>query len=77
MTKASLVARMKTALGTPPTSEGVAIQNDVLDKMCGAIIAEIQTNGVITIPVGIPVATTGTAAAQTGASTAPAIGTIA
>lgn len=77
MTKASLVARMKAALGSPATPEGIAIQNDILDKMCGAIIDEIQTNGIVTVAAGIPVSTTGTAVAQAGATTAAGLGTIA
>jgi hypothetical protein len=77
MTEASLLARLKAALGEAETPEGVAIQDDVLGKIAGAIIEEIQANAVVTIPLGVPVATTGTAAAQTGATTAPAIGTVA
>ena len=76
MTEATLLARFKAALGVAETPEGLAIQDDVLGKLAGAIVEEIQTNAVVTIPVGVPVATTGTAAAQTGATTAPAVGSI-
>ena len=77
MTEATLLARLKTALGAADTPEGIAIQDDVLGKIAGAIVEEIQTNAVVTIPAGVAVATTGTAAAQTGATTAAGIGTIA
>lgn len=58
-----------------------AIDGDALDGLCDAIattvVAHITANAVVTVASGIPVATTGTAAAQTGATTAPGSGTIA
>ena len=41
------------------------------------VILHIQSAGVVTVtvPSGIPVATAGSAVAQTGATTAPAVGT--
>ena len=77
MTEASLLTRMKTALGAADTPEGIAIQDDVLGKIAGAIIEEIQTNGVVTVAQGITVATTGSAEAQTGTTTSTGTGTIA
>lgn len=77
MSKASLVQRMKTAFGAPASAEGVAIQDDVLGKIAEAIIDEIKINGVVTVASGIAVSTTGTASAQTGATTATGTGTIA
>lgn len=45
----------------------------------GAIVSEIATHARVTVaadvPAGIPVATAGTAAAQTGATTAPSVAT--
>lgn len=72
MTTASLVTRLKTALGIPDTPEGVEIQDDALEAIAGAILDEIKTNGVVTVtstgtatgvtagPAAVPVATTGT-----------------
>ena len=77
MTKASLLARMKAKLGTAPSAEGQAIQDDVLGKLADAILEEIKTNGVITVQPGQTVSTTGSAAAQTGSTTSPGTGTIA
>lgn len=55
-----------------------AVEGDALTALCNAIadavVAHIVANAVVTIPPGVPVATTGTAAAQTGATTAPAVG---
>jgi hypothetical protein len=70
---------MRSALLAAPASG--ATDNDALTAMCDAIaaavVAHITSAGVVTIPPGVPVATTGTAAAQAGATTAPAVGTIA
>ncbi len=73
MTQASLLARFKTAFGAPSSAEGVAIQDDVLNKMAGAIISEIQQNGIVTVAAGIAVTTTG----GNGATSATGTGTIA
>lgn len=51
-----------------------AIQdNDSLQYLCDAVASAVVAHIVAaaTVPAGIPVATTGTAAAQTGATTAP------
>ncbi|WP_406035276.1 hypothetical protein [Treponema saccharophilum] len=45
--------------------------------IAGVIIAHIQQNAVVTVGAGIAVSTSGTAAAQAGATTAPGTGTIA
>lgn len=45
--------------------------NEFADKLASAIDAYIKT-ATITVPAGIAVATTGSPAAQTGATTAPA-----
>jgi hypothetical protein len=46
------------------------------DAIAGAVVAHILAGAVVTIPPGVPVTTTGTAAAQAGATTAPAVGAI-
>ncbi len=46
------------------------------DAIAGAVVAHILAGAVVTIPPGVPVATAGTAAAQTGATTAPAVGAV-
>lgn len=54
----SLVNRWKTALGTPSTSEGVTIQDDILEKLAQGVVDEIQANaatsnsGNVVIPSG-------------------------
>jgi hypothetical protein len=44
-------------------------------QLAQAIDAYIKT-ATVTIPLGVPVSTAGTAAAQTGATTAPAVGSL-
>jgi uridylate kinase len=57
-----------------------AESDDTRKKMAEAIATEvvnhIKNNGVVTVASGIPVATAGTAAAQTGATTSTGNGTI-
>lgn len=57
-----------------------AVDCEALDALCTAIaeavVEHVVAAGVVTIAPGVPVATAGTAAAQTGATTAPAIGGI-
>jgi hypothetical protein len=81
LTKASLVAKWKTKFPIPPTPEGLAIQDEEFGKLADGIVEEITQNAVVsaTVALGIPVATAGTAAAQTGTTTATgaATGTIA
>ena len=43
----------------------------------GAIVEHIEQNAVVTVAAGIPVATSGSATAQTGATTSTGTGTIA
>ncbi|MDR2193880.1 MAG: hypothetical protein LBP19_05355 [Treponema sp.] len=47
------------------------------EQIGAAIVSHIQANGIVTVQAGIPVSTTGSPAAQTGATTAPGTGTIA
>jgi hypothetical protein len=46
------------------------------DAIAGTVVDHIVAAAVVTIPPGVAVATTGTAAAQTGATTAPGVGSI-
>jgi hypothetical protein len=64
MTKSSLVNRLKIAFGEPPTDEGKTIQQDVFEKMAGAVLDEIQQNGTISTTVTV----SGTAAIASGSS---------
>jgi hypothetical protein len=50
---------------------------DVWKKIANNIVDHIKANAVVTVAAGISVATTGSAAAQTGATTAPGSGTVA
>ena len=47
------------------------------EDICGAIVEHIEQNAVVTVAAGIPVATSGSATAQTGATTSTGTGTIA
>ena len=49
---------------------------DYFAEQLSLIIVNAIKAGTVTVPAGIPVATAGTAVAQTGATTAPGIGTI-
>jgi hypothetical protein len=78
MNSATLSAAMKAAfLGD---GDAAAVNNDALQSFCDIIaqtvVAHIQSNGLVTVASGIAVATAGTAAAQTGATTSPGTGTI-
>lgn len=56
------------------------VESDALDALCdaiaGAVVDHILSAAVVTVPAGVPVATAGSAAAQVGATTAPAIGAV-
>jgi hypothetical protein len=72
---------LKTALKTALIDEAGAQDNTATDKLAeviaNAVVDHITANAVVTVASGIPVATTGTAAAQTGATTSTGTGTIA
>ena len=46
------------------------------NNLAAAIVEHIVTNATVTVVAGIPVATAGTAAAQTGATVGPGTGTV-
>lgn len=52
-------------------------QQEIAQAIATEVINHIKSFGVVTVSSGIPVATTGTAAAQTGATTGTGTGTIA
>jgi hypothetical protein len=67
--------------GLLANGDAQAVDNAALTALCdevaSAVVAHITAQAVVTVPAGVPVATTGTAAAQTGATTAPGVGTVA
>jgi RNase H-fold protein (predicted Holliday junction resolvase) len=46
------------------------------EEIAGAIVKHIEANAVVTVAAGIPVATSGSATSQTGATTSTGTGTI-
>lgn len=69
MTGAALGTAIKSAV---QAAAGVTLgtkDNQIYDAIGNAIVTYIQANA--QVPAGIAVSTTGTAAAQTGATTAP------
>jgi hypothetical protein len=62
----------------PPTDQAQLKQNinKLWQDIAQAIVAHIQQNAVVTVQAGITVTTTGTAAAQAGATTASGTGAI-
>jgi 6-phosphofructokinase len=74
LVKATLEASLKTRIKAIDAEGG-----DVSDKIAAIIADEIDKyikTATVTIPLGIPVTTAGSAVAQTGATTAPGIGTL-
>lgn len=57
-----------------------AVDNAALTSLCDCVaqacVEHFVAAAVVTVPPGVAVATTGTAAAQTGATTAPGVGTV-
>lgn len=49
---------------------------DDSSDIAAAVVAHIQANALVTVAAGIPVATSGTPTAQTGATNAPGTGTV-
>lgn len=66
------------ALANPDTT---CVDGEALEAFCAmiaeAVVEHVVAAAVVTIPPGVPVATAGGPAAQTGATTAPAVGTVA
>jgi hypothetical protein len=77
-TDSVLSAALRAALLSDPETGAVddAPLTAFCDKVASTVIAHLLANVTLVVAAGIPVATTGTAAAQTGATTAPGTGTI-
>lgn len=73
-----LSAALRAALLSDP--ETGAVDDTPLtafcDKLAAVFIAHVTANATLIVAAGIPVATAGSAVAQTGATTAPGTGTI-
>lgn len=74
LVKQQLKTAIQTLLTDMRSREDVS-DDDFSDQLATAIDSYIKS-ATITVAPGIPVATAGSAAAQTGTTTAPAIGTI-
>jgi len=80
LNKATLAQQLKTIFDSvSPEATGItdpdALRQKMADEMADAFDAFIKT-AKVTVATGITVSTTGTAAAQTGATTAAGTGTI-
>jgi hypothetical protein len=64
------------ATTNPPAYAQAREQIAVIARAVAKLVLHIQINALVTTPPGVLVATAGTAAAQTGATTAPGIGTV-
>lgn len=75
---ATLSTAMRAAMLAKPNLNAVddAALTELCDTIADAVVTHVIASAVVTVPPGVPVATTGTAAAQAGATTAPAVGTI-
>jgi len=71
---------LKAALKLALVEDAGAQDNDATDALAEviatAVVEHVVSNAVVTVAASIPVATTGTAAAQTGFTTAPGTGTV-
>ncbi len=75
---AVLSAALRAALLSDPETGAVddAPLTAFCDKISAAVLAHLVANATLVVAAGIPVATTGTAVAQAGATTSPGTGTI-
>lgn len=76
LVKSTLKNDILNILNTLKTEENQEVAIDKFATMLATSIDKYIRSGTVTIPAGITVATTGTAAAQTGATTAVATGKI-
>lgn len=60
----------------PPGSPAEVSLQQFSNLLAAAIVEHIVANAQVTVALGIPVATAGSAAAQTGTTTAPGTGTV-
>jgi hypothetical protein len=75
MAAAILAAREELGSTIKLTPDKTALKADCY-ALAKAIVAYIQANATVTVAPGIAVSTAGTAAAQTGATTATGTGTV-
>jgi len=74
LAKPALKASIKQLLQDMMTRENASF-DEFATRLSDAVDTYVKT-GTVTVASGIPVSTTGTAAAQTGATTAPGTGAI-
>jgi hypothetical protein len=75
----TLAALIKSKL-LADAANSKAVDNAALTSLCSCVaqacVEHIVAAAVVTIPPGVAVATAGSAVAQTGATTAPGVGTV-
>ena len=74
--KVALKDEFKTALIATAGALDNSATDLLAETLADVIVDHLRDNAVVTVAAGIPVSTTGTAAAQTGATTAPGTGTL-
>ena len=74
----TLSSALRVALLANPDVQSVddVALTGLCDAIAQTVVAHIVSSAIVTVAPGIAVATTGTAAAQTGATTAPGTGVI-
>lgn len=79
MNASALSAAIRAGVLAQPAIQAIdgAALTALCDVIASAVVTHITATAVVTIPPGVPVATAGTAVAQTGATTAPAVGSVA
>lgn len=77
-TEAALSAALRADLLARPEVNAIddVGLTDLCDAIASTVIAHLLANVTLIVDAGIPVSTTGTAAAQAGATTAPGTGSI-
>ncbi len=76
LAKESLQADIENILEQLKTEENQSVAIKKFALLLATAIDKYVKTGIVTIPAGVPVATTGTAAAQAGATTSAATGAI-
>lgn len=64
------------AAPNPPGATTESALENFSNRLAAAIVEHIVTNATVTVVAGIPVATAGSAVAQTGATVGPGTGTV-
>ena len=78
LSSSALSALIRAGMLSRPAIQAIdnAALTDLCDAIASAVVTHITAAAVVTVPPGVAVATTGTAAAQAGATTAPGVGAI-